>query len=96
MDEEKIKNVVNKMIDERIKKQLQSNLFSSRKLTDTPTDDLMLVNRRYTNLNGTIATRPASVAAIVGQSYYATDIAMPVVYDGTNWRNGVGSIVAIN
>lgn len=70
--------------------------FSNRRIGDTPTDNLQLVPRKYVNLNGTLALRPASVLAIVGQKYYATDINVPLFYDGTKWRNGVGSIIASN
>jgi hypothetical protein len=85
---------LNKLIDERIRKQLQGNLFTARKITDTPTDDLMVVNRKYTNLNGTVATRPTSSVATVGQRYFATDTNIPMTYSSGGWRNGVGSVVA--
>ena len=68
--------------------------FSSRKLTDTPTDDLMVTPRGYVNLNGVVADRPTSSVATIGQSYFATDTDIPMVYDGTDWRNGIGSIIA--
>ena len=80
-----------KFVDERIKSVIS---FTSRKLTDTPTDDLMTVNRKYVNLNGTVASRPSSVAAKVGQGYFATDTSIPMKFNGTNWVNGVGSVVA--
>ena len=68
--------------------------FSSRKLADTPTDDLMITPRGYVNLNGVVADRPTSSVATIGQSYFATDTDIPMVYDGTDWRNGIGSIIA--
>ena len=67
-----------------------------KKIGDTPTDNLQLVNRRYVNLNGILANRPASVLAQTGQQYYATDINIPLFYDGAKWRNGIGSIIASN
>lgn len=70
--------------------------FSNRRVGDTPTDNLQLVPRKYVNLNGTLAKRPASVLAITGQQYYATDINVPLFFDGSKWRNGVGSIIASN
>jgi hypothetical protein len=39
---------IENLIDERIKKVFS---FTARKITDTPTDDLMTVNRKYVNLN---------------------------------------------
>lgn len=92
------------VVDENMKKEiikvvkgyLKSAAFTDRKLTDNPTDALQVVNRRYTNLNGTLANRPASVAAVVGQHYFATDTNIPMTFDGTAWRNGSGSIVASN
>lgn len=67
-----------------------------KKIGDTPTDNLQLVPRKYVNLNGTLSNRPASVLAVIGQQYYATDINVPLFYDGTKWRNGVGSVIASN
>lgn len=77
-----------------LRESLQAGAFTERKLTDTPTDALSYVNRRYTNLNGTVANRPTSSVATVGQSYFATDTKIPMTYTGTNWVNGVGSVVA--
>jgi hypothetical protein len=67
-----------------------------KKIGDTPTDNLQLVPRKYVNLNGTLANRPASILAQIGQQYYATDINVPIFYDGSEWRNGIGSILASN
>jgi len=67
-----------------------------KKIGDTPTDNLQLVPRKYVNLNGTLANRPASILAQIGQQYYATDINVPIFYDGSKWRNGIGSILASN
>lgn len=94
MDEQSIKRIV----DEGIKNFLQGDGFTSRKLADTPTDDLMITPRKYVNLNGALANRPSSVLAIMGQRYYATDINIPLVFDKTNnvWRNGIGSVIASN
>ena len=73
---------------------MKSSAFSDRKLTDTPTDDLQVVPRKYVNLNGSVASRPTSSVATIGQSYFASDTNIPMVYSTTGWRNGVGSIVA--
>lgn len=68
--------------------------FTDRKLTDTPTDALSVVNRKYVTMNGTVANRPTSAAAVVGQPYFATDTGIPMTYSGSGWVNGVGSVVA--
>lgn len=79
-----------------VKEYLKTSAFTGRKLTDTPTDDLQVVPRKYVNLNGTVANRPKSSVASVGQSYFATDTAIPMTYSVGGWRNGSGSIVALN
>ena len=92
-------NELENKIDERIKKLvpeiLKGSAFTDRKLTDTPTDSLSVVNRRYVTNNGTLANRPASSVATIGQPYFATDTNIPMTWSATGWRNGVGSIVAI-
>ena len=65
-----------------------------RSITDTPHDAYSIVNRRYVTLNGGVASRPRSSVATIGQPYFATDTAIPMTFDGNNWRNGVGSVVA--
>lgn len=89
-----------KLIDERIRKivpeYMKSSAFTDRKLTDTPTDSLSVVNRKYVTLNGTVSSRPTSSVATVGQRYFATDTGISMTYTGSNWRDGVGSVVAIN
>lgn len=93
-------NKMTQMIDERIRKLvpeiLKTSAFTDRKLTDTPTDSLSVVNRKYVTLNGTVANRPVSSVATVGQFYLATDTGIPMTYSSAGWRNGVGSIVALN
>ena len=85
-----------KTIDTRILKivpdYLQSKAFTDRKLTDTPTDDLQIVNRRYVNLNGTTANRPSG--AVPGQQYFDTTIGRPVFFNPNSsvWTDGAGSV----
>ena len=85
-----------KQVQDIIKEYLQSETFTDRKTTDTPTDALSSVNRRYVNLNGVVADRPKSSVASVGQSFYATDTNIPMTYSAGGWRNASGSIVALN
>lgn len=83
-------------IQKIVKDYLKTSAFTGRKLTDTPTDNYMVTPRGYVNLNGTVANRPKSSVASVGQSFFATDTAIPMTYSVGGWRNGVGSIVALN
>jgi len=77
-----------------IDKYMRGRAFTQHKVTDTPTDALQVVPRKYVDLNGTVANRPNSSVANVGQFYYSTDTNIPMWFSGTNWRNGVGSVVA--
>ncbi len=92
MDNEQIK----KLIKEQISLYLKGQAFTDRKLTDTPTDSFSVVNRRYVTLNGTLANRPLSSVATIGQTYLATDTGIPMTKVAGGWANGVGSIVALN
>ena len=74
----------------------KTSAFTDRKLTDTPTDALSVVNRKYTNLNGTVANRPISSVATIGQKYFATDTNILMTYNTAGWYNGSASIVALN
>ena len=75
-------NKIKELIDERVKAVFS---FTQRKLTDTPTDDLMTVNRKYVNMNGSTANRP--IGSVVGQHYFDTDINKPI------WRKANGAWV---
>lgn len=68
--------------------------FQKERTVGTPTDAYSITNRRFVTLNGAVASRPRSSVATVGQPYFATDLLIPITFDGNNWRNGVGSIVA--
>lgn len=87
-------------IDERIKavlpEYLKGNAFIDRKVTDTPTESYSVVPRRFVTANGTLANRPNSSVASIGQPYFATDTNIPMTFNGTNWVNGSGSVVALN
>lgn len=87
-------NAIRRLIQDVVRKELNSGLFTARKLTDLPTDSFQVVNRKFVTLNGTVANRPNSSVAVVGQHYFPTDTNIPMTYDGTRWRNGVGSVVA--
>lgn len=91
---------ITKKIDDRIRKLvpeiLKSSAFTDRKLTDTPTDAFSVVNKKYVTNNGLVANRPKSSVASIGQTYYATDTGIPMTYSSSGWKNGVGSIIALN
>ena len=94
------------MLDEETKKQIKevvlkvvreyntTSAFIDKKLTDTPTDNFSLVNRRFVTLSSNIGARPISSVAVTGQHFFSTTTNTPIVFDGNNWRNGVGSVVA--
>lgn len=83
-------------VQEVLREELKSGLFTARKVTDSPTDSLSVVNRKFVTLNGTVANRPNSSVASIGQHYFPTDTNIPLVFDGSNWRDGVGSVAATN
>ena len=82
---------IQKMID------LATRGTFSKRIGDTPSDALQLTPKKYVNLYGSVAGRPGSIAAGVGQQFFATDLGYPI-YFGTNsaWVNSVGSVVAFN
>lgn len=89
-----------KKIDERIKKLvpeiLRGSAFTDRKLTDTPTDNLSVVPRKYVTMNGSVASRPVTSVAVVGQFFLNTNSNQPMWKVAAGWVNGVGSIIALN
>lgn len=78
---------LNKLIDDRalgvVKNYLKSSAFTDRKLTDTPTDSLSIVNRKYVTLNGATSSRPTS--SVLGQFYFDTTLGYPVWWNGSTW-----------
>lgn len=68
---------------------LQASAFTNRKLTDTPTDDLMVVPRKYVTMNGTSANRPT--ASVVGQFYFDTSLGKPCWWSGTTFVDATGT-----
>lgn len=79
---------LSKLISSEVERQLG---FTARKLTDTPTDSLAVVNRKYVTLNGTSANRPTS--SIIGQFYYDTTIGKPVWWSGSSFKDAAGNVV---
>lgn len=93
-EQQEIENRVAKQVEAIMRRYTGGGAFPDRKITDSPTDSFSVVNRKYVTLNGTLANRPPASVATIGQSYFATDTNIPMVFNGTNWRNGVGSVVA--
>lgn len=77
-------------VEQIVKNYLQVSAFSDKKVTDTPTDALGVVNRRYVTLHGTSANRPT--ASVLGQSYFDTTLGKPVWWDGTRFVDATGSL----
>ena len=88
-----MENEFEKNVKKVIQNYMKSGAFTDRKLTDTPTDNLQVVNRRYVNLNGTFTNRPNSSVATLGQQYFATDLNYPVFRGNSSWFSATGSIV---
>lgn len=78
---------IDQKVDERIVKVVQQYLkssgFTDRKLTDTPTDALSVVNRKFVTQNGTTARRPTS--SLLGLQYFDTTLGYPVYWNGSTW-----------
>lgn len=78
-----------------VEEYLKSQAFTSRKLTDIPTDALQVVSRKYVTMNGTSANRPT--ASVVGQQYLDMTLAsgrgMPVWWNGTGFIDATGTYV---
>ena len=87
---------VKKLVDETVLKFMKLPGFTSHKITDTPTDTLSIVNRRFVTLNGSVVSRVSSSVATVGRFYLDTESNIPMWKVSAGWVNGVGSIVAQN
>ncbi len=93
MDENE-KKEIQRMIDLAVNKAVG---FNTRKLGDTPTDAYQLTPLKYVTMNGSVASRPASVAATVGEFYLNTQNNIPMWFtNNNNWVNATGSVVASN
>lgn len=92
MDEE-TKKQVEEIFTNAIKRYDKSGYFIARKTVDTPTDAYAPVNRKFATLSSNVGARPISSVAIIGQHFFNTTTNTPIVFDGDNWRNGVGSVV---
>lgn len=67
----------------------KSTGFTDRKLTDTPTDALAVVNRNYVTANGTTINRPPN--PVTGQFFLDTQIQKPIWWFGSAWKDSTGT-----
>ena len=88
---EKLRILIREEAHKVVKEYLKSGAFTDRKLTDTPTDALSVVNRKFVTSNGTSANRPAT--KVQGQRYFDTTINKPIYWKGTAWVDSVASVV---
>lgn len=72
-----------------IRNYMKSTAFTDRKLTDTPTDALQVVNRKYVTNHGATAGRPTS--SVIGQFYLDTTLNKPLWWNGTGWQDATGA-----
>lgn len=80
---ESLKKMIQEEAFKVVQNYMKTSAFTDRKLTDTPTDSLQVVNRRFVTLNGTTANRPTS--SILGQRYFDTTLGYPVYWNGSTW-----------
>ena len=90
MEPEQLKKLIREEALKVVREYLQSSAFTDRKLTDTPTDSLAVVNRKYVTLNGATASRPTG--SVTGQQYLDTTIGRPIYWSGSTWVDGAGSV----
>lgn len=78
-----------------VQQYLKSSAFTDRKLTDTPTDNLSVVNRKFVTQNGPTSSRPTS--SIIGMQYFDTTLAAgngkPIYWNGIGWVDATGTFV---
>ncbi len=67
------------LIRDEVRRQLATGLFTARKVTDIPIDDLQVTPRGYVNLNGTTANRPNNPSQ--GQQYFDNTIGQPIFWN---------------
>ena len=93
MQESDLEKLVDKRLKEVLPSLLRTSAFTDRKVTDTPTDGLQVINRDYANKYASVASLPKG--SVAGQTVFATDLNYLVTKDTNyNWRNGAGSVVA--
>lgn len=80
---------IKKLVADEVRKQLG---FTTRLLTDTPTDDLAVTPRKYVNMYGSVLGRPQN--SVIGQQYFNTTDGYPIFRNQNNaWVSATGSVV---
>lgn len=85
------KDEIKKLIQEEIRTQMRGNLFTARKVTDTPSDGQQVTPRKYITRNSTTALRPTT--SVLGEFYFDTTAGLPVWWNGTNYQDAAGNVV---
>ena len=67
---------LNRIIADEVRRQLSSSLFTTRKLSDTPTDNLQLTPMSYVNRYFATAYRPTPTK--IGEHYFDTTKGNPL------------------
>lgn len=65
-----------------------------KKVGDTPTDNLQVVNRKFVTMNGPTINRPKG--SILGQFYFDTSLTAngkPIYWNGSGWVDATGTFV---
>lgn len=87
-------NDFNQTVISIVQQYLKGSAFTDRKLADTPTDSLSVVNRKFVTQNGSTSARPT--APVTGQQYFDLTLASgngkPVYWNGTHWVDATGAI----
>ena len=65
--------------------------FTQEKYTDTPTDALASVPRKYVTRNSTTALRPTT--SVLGEFYFDTTAGKPAWWNGTNYQDAAGNVI---
>lgn len=75
-----------------IEKYQKGKGFTQEKYTDTPTDALSVVPRKYITRNSTTALRPTT--SVLGEFYFDTTAGLPVWWNGTAYVDAAGNVVS--
>lgn len=86
-----VNNLTEAAIIDIVQRYMKTAAFTDRKITDTPTDNLAVVNRKFITLNGTSANRPTT--SIIGQRYFDTTINKPIYWNGTGFVDSASNYV---
>jgi hypothetical protein len=82
-------SISNNDLSKQVADLVKANMFTARKLCDTPTDALSVVNMKFVTLNGQTASRPKT--SILGQFFFDTSLNKPVWLGNSGWVDGVGN-----